>query len=233
MFYAPAGHFPDFHHGLLGSEPVEVLSWDRRGRRLPGRQHIGRLPAPVCGVIGPSRGDPERSASHSLASPPERSAFPISSDEASVVGSRPSNSSPSWILPTVDSRSEKKVASAFEAKGFEVFVPLRKTMRQWPDRVKAQQRSLFECFLFRRYDHLKDRLRVVSTPGVAVGEGADPLPAPVPELEIVALRKVTAPGFAVGPAPYPGGGSPRPGQAGVSAWGHTGMEFFFSFKCPS
>jgi hypothetical protein len=120
-------------------------------------------------------------------------------------------------LPTVNSRSEKKVASAFEAKEFEVFLPLCKTMRQWPDRVKAQQRSLFECFLFRRYDHRKDPLRVVTTPGVLVGVGADPLPMRVPELEIVALRKVTAPGFAVVPGPYPGGGSPGPGEAGVSA----------------
>lgn len=80
-------------------------------------------------------------------------------------------------------------------------------MRQWSDRVKAQQLPLFACFLFCRYDHPKDHLRVVSTPGVLVGVGADPLPIPVPEAEVAALRKVTASGFAVEPAPYAGGGT--------------------------
>ena len=147
----------------------------------------------------------------------------MSSDDASVMSSRPSDSSPSWFLATVNSRSEKKAASALEAKGFEVFLPLYTTMRQWSDRVKAQQLSLFACFLFCRYDHPKDHLRVVLTPGVLVDAGADPLPIPVPEAEIVALRKVTASGFAVEPAPYPGGGSVGwdgqvcvRGQAGMS-----------------
>ena len=150
----------------------------------------------------------------------------MSSDDASVMGFRPSNSSPSWFLPAMKSRSEKKAASAFEAKGFEVILPLYKTMRQWSDRVKAQQLSLFACFLFCRYDHPKDHLRVVSTPGVLVDAGADPLPIPVPEAEIAVLRKVTASGFAVEPAPYPGGRLRGLGQAGVCAG--TGM----SPQCP-
>ncbi len=131
----------------------------------------------------------------------------MSSDDASVMGSRPSDSSPSWFLLTVNSHSEKKVASVLEAKGFEVFLPLCKKVSQWSDRVKAQQLPLFPCFLFCRYDHPKDHVRVVSTLGVLVGGGVNRRPTPVPEAEIVALRKVTTSGFAVEAAPYPGGGT--------------------------
>ncbi|MFI5172277.1 MAG: UpxY family transcription antiterminator [Chitinophagales bacterium] len=59
---------------------------------------------------------------------------------------------PRWYVLYVKSRTEKKVKERMEKKGFEVFLPLIKTMRQWSDRKKQVQVPLFNGYIFARID---------------------------------------------------------------------------------
>src|SRR5690625_3678238 len=75
------------------------------------------------------------------------------------------NQAGNWRVLYVNSRAEKKVAERLAAKGFEVFCPLRTTLRQWSDRKKKVRVPYFPSYVFVRYEE-KDRLSVVETPGV-------------------------------------------------------------------
>lgn len=70
-----------------------------------------------------------------------------------------------WRVLYVNSRAEKKVADRLRKKGFEVFCPLKTTIRQWSDRKKKVKIPYFPSYVFVRYDD-QDRLSVVTTPGV-------------------------------------------------------------------
>lgn len=75
------------------------------------------------------------------------------------------NQAGNWRVLYVNSRAEKKVAERLTGKGFEVFCPLRTTIRQWSDRKKKVRVPYFPSYVFVRYEE-KDRLSVVETPGV-------------------------------------------------------------------
>jgi len=75
------------------------------------------------------------------------------------------NQEQNWRVLYVNSRAEKKVAERLTGKGFEVFCPLRTTIRQWSDRKKKVRVPYFASYVFVRYEE-KDRLSVVETPGV-------------------------------------------------------------------
>lgn len=51
---------------------------------------------------------------------------------------------PVYTLP----RSEKKTFTTLKAKGFEVYLPLRKTLKQWSDRKKWVEEPLFPSYIF-------------------------------------------------------------------------------------
>jgi transcriptional antiterminator RfaH len=93
-----------------------------------------------------------------------------------------------WYAFQTKPRNEKKVAKSLEMKGFEVFLPLQKLVRQWSDRKKKIQDPLFKSYIFIHVDE-EDRQRAVATYGVVrclywLGK-----PAIVREEEIVAIRQ--------------------------------------------
>ncbi len=53
-----------------------------------------------------------------------------------------------WYALYVNSRSEKKVMEALLSKGFEAYVPLVKTMKQWSDRKKMVELPLLNGYVF-------------------------------------------------------------------------------------
>ena len=71
-----------------------------------------------------------------------------------------------WYVLVTRSRYEKKCEQLLIKKGFEVFLPLQKIMRQWSDRKKEVEIPLFSGYLFIRYDKSK-RFDVLNTPGIA------------------------------------------------------------------
>jgi len=102
-----------------------------------------------------------------------------------------------WYLLTVGSRQEKKVARALKAKGFEVFLPLYRGRRQWSDRVREVELPLFPCHLFVRFRQ-NQQWEILKTPGVFSIHSQGKHPAPIPEADVTALRRVLESGVAVG-----------------------------------
>jgi len=53
-----------------------------------------------------------------------------------------------WFVFYTKSRQEKKVRDVLQRKGFDVFLPLQKVLRQWSDRKKKVEVPLFNSYLF-------------------------------------------------------------------------------------
>ncbi|HRJ30871.1 MAG TPA: UpxY family transcription antiterminator [Cyclobacteriaceae bacterium] len=53
-----------------------------------------------------------------------------------------------WYVFYTKSRHEKKVRDLLQRRGFEVFLPMQKVMRQWSDRKKKVEVPLFNSYIF-------------------------------------------------------------------------------------
>jgi transcription antitermination factor NusG len=105
-----------------------------------------------------------------------------------------------WALYTRH-QHEKTVAEMLSAKGFEVFLPLYESIRQWKDRSKMLTLPLFPCYVFVR-GGLNRRLQVVTTPGVHMILFRGETVAIISEAEIQAIRKAVEGPFRVEPHPF-------------------------------
>jgi len=106
-----------------------------------------------------------------------------------------------WFAVRTASGREKAAASQLEYKGYEGFLPLYRSKRQWSDRTKELELPLFPGYLFCRFD-FNDRLPILITPGVQLIVGLGKMPTPVSDAEIEALRRVVASGAAAEPHDY-------------------------------
>lgn len=71
-----------------------------------------------------------------------------------------------WFVFYTKSRQEKKVSDFLTKRGFEVFLPLHKVMRQWSDRKKRVEVPLFNSYIF--VQDTVDRIpAILQTPGIA------------------------------------------------------------------
>ena len=70
-----------------------------------------------------------------------------------------------WFALTVKHQHERRVEGVLRAAGVDTFLPLYRARRQWSDRVKDLDAPLFPGYVFSRFT-LRDRARVVGTPGV-------------------------------------------------------------------
>jgi len=106
-----------------------------------------------------------------------------------------------WNAVYTRHQHEKSVAEGLVGNGFEVFLPTYDTIRQWKDRKKLLSLPLFPCYVFVR-SNLERRLRVLTTPGVHFVVMFAGRPAPIPDLEIDAIRKVVESRLRVEPHPF-------------------------------
>ena len=75
-------------------------------------------------------------------------------------------STPRWLVFYTKSRHEKKVRDLLKRRGFEVFLPMQKVLRQWSDRKKRVEVPLFNSYIFVSIPyHRSDE--VLQVPGVA------------------------------------------------------------------
>jgi transcription antitermination factor NusG len=95
----------------------------------------------------------------------------------------------SWFALRVRSRHEKLASSVLASKGYEQFLPLYRSRRQWTDRSKDVDLPLFPGYVFCRFSP-KAGTGVLNTPGVVdiVGFGREY--AVVEDTEIDALKRV-------------------------------------------
>jgi transcription antitermination factor NusG len=104
-----------------------------------------------------------------------------------------SDSSQSWFALRVKPNAEKAAAAFLRRAGVEEYLPLVRDRRRWSDRWREIDAPLFPGYVFCRMPQ-DNGIRVVRTPGVLgfVGFGGDP--APIPENEIEAVRRMLASG---------------------------------------
>src|SRR5277367_2407680 len=107
---------------------------------------------------------------------------------------------PPWFALRVRPNYEKPVAAALRGKGFQEFLPLVRSRRQWSDRVKVMDLPLFPGYLFCRLN-LEERLPLLTTPGFLYLVGVGKNPEPVDESEIAGIQAVLRSGLTVTPWP--------------------------------
>ncbi len=106
-----------------------------------------------------------------------------------------------WFALNVRPRHEKTVAMCLDGKGFDQYVPLYRSRRQWSDRMKTVDLPLFGGYVFSRFDSLH-RLPVLTIPGVlsVVSFGRGPEPVNAGELE--SIRRIVESGVPAEPWPF-------------------------------
>ena len=110
-----------------------------------------------------------------------------------------------WYALSTRARHEKQVDARLRERGFEVYLPLMPSVRQWHDRKKVVQWPLFPGYVFARFAANK-AARVLGTPGVATVVRSNGHPAAISDEEIDNVRRFAAAVAETGcipePAPY-------------------------------
>ena len=106
-----------------------------------------------------------------------------------------------WYALRTKSRHERVAGEYLKGRGVEVFLPLYKSRRLWSDRVKIIDLPLFDGYLFCRFA-AGHALVARSAPGVLYIVSCGDDPAPVPEGEIDAVRRILGKGLVASPTPY-------------------------------
>jgi transcription antitermination factor NusG len=71
-----------------------------------------------------------------------------------------------WYVLYTNPRAEKKVAFTLSSNGYEVYLPLITTLKQWSDRKKKVEEPLFKSYLFIYASHELDHLGILQVQGV-------------------------------------------------------------------
>jgi transcription antitermination factor NusG len=121
--------------------------------------------------------------------------------EMSRSSSEPQRGDRAWFAVRVQSKFEHLASARLNGKGYEEFLPLYSARRRWSDRIKHLDLPLFPGYLFCRFD-VRDRLPILTTPGVVGIVGAGKLPIPVAETEIEAVKAILRSGLAALPWPF-------------------------------
>jgi transcription termination/antitermination protein NusG len=110
-----------------------------------------------------------------------------------------------WFVVQVAPRSEKRVVTVLEYKGYQLFAPTYLSRKRWSDRIKTLEEPLFPGYVFVRTAGAAVSGLVCSSPGVTRILSLGGRPTPVPALEIEAIRRLTLQGTPM-PTPYIGVG---------------------------
>jgi len=106
-----------------------------------------------------------------------------------------------WYALYTRHQHEKRVAEVLAVKGFEVFLPLYQAAHRWKDRNKLLSLPLFPCYVFIR-GGLERSLSIVTTPGFCAFVTAGGRAAPIPDLEIDAVRRTIESSLRMEPHPF-------------------------------
>ncbi len=114
------------------------------------------------------------------------------------------NKSPHWYAVHVKSRHEFQVCERLTGAGVTAFLPAVERLSRWKDRNKLISFPLFPGYLFVNIENTSSaRLPVLKTKGVVRILGAVPGdPEPVPDEQVLSLKKAVEAGAALDPYPY-------------------------------
>ncbi len=99
-----------------------------------------------------------------------------------------------WYVYYTKSRHEKKVKDLLERRGYEVFLPMHKVMRQWSDRKKKVEVPLFNSYIFVRTEPHQIQ-EVVQIPGISWSIRHNDKPAILQEKEYELIKRFLATGL--------------------------------------
>ena len=106
-----------------------------------------------------------------------------------------------WYAIKVRSQHEDVVARHLRVRGLESFLPLYRQQHRWSDRFKEIDLPLFPGYVFCQFDP-KNRLPVLTVPGVVHIVGAGKNPVPIDETEMDAVRAAVKSGVPRQPWPF-------------------------------
>ena len=92
-----------------------------------------------------------------------------------------------WFALTVRHQHERQTAVALGWKGMETLVPCYPVRHRWSDRDKEVETPLFAGYVFCRFE-LREKIRVLNTPGVAKIVGFGGAPAALDDREIGGIQ---------------------------------------------
>jgi transcription antitermination factor NusG len=111
------------------------------------------------------------------------------------------NKAQPWFALRVRSNHEQVASLHLRSRGFEEFSPSYKAQRQWSDRKRTTDQSLFPGYVFCRLN-AQDRLPVLTVPGVVGIVGFGDGPTIIPEDEVARVRAMLNSGLVVMPWPF-------------------------------
>lgn len=101
-----------------------------------------------------------------------------------------------WLVFYTKSRHEMKVSGYLQRKGYEVFLPMQKTLRQWSDRKKKVTTPLFRSYIF-VHDSESRIQDILQVPGIAWNVRYNDKPAVLREQEIETIQRFLATGLLI------------------------------------
>ncbi|GJM15351.1 MAG: transcription termination factor NusG domain protein [Thermodesulfobacteriota bacterium] len=107
----------------------------------------------------------------------------------------------SWYVVYTIVRHEKSVNAALTDKEVDTFLPIKKTISRWKDRMKEVHIPLFPGYLFVN-SSLEDRLKILNTRGVIKILGVNGFPTPVPSEQIEIIKTILEKDLNCDPWPY-------------------------------
>ncbi len=93
-----------------------------------------------------------------------------------------------WTAFYTKPRNEKTGANRLSSKGYEIYAPLRSTLKQWSDRKKKVQEPLFTSYIFARVNE-RERMEILQDPAVACSVCWLRKPVVIRNEEIDAIRQ--------------------------------------------
>jgi transcription antitermination factor NusG len=109
-----------------------------------------------------------------------------------------SNPASNWYALYTRHQHEKAVTQVLTGKGFEILLPLYKSVRRRKDRTKVLSLPLFTCYVFLK-GGLERRWEVLNTPGICELLSTGGRPIAIPTAEIDAIQQVMKSGLRLEP----------------------------------
>jgi transcription antitermination factor NusG len=106
-----------------------------------------------------------------------------------------------WYAIYAKHQHEKSAADLLARKGFEILLPLYRSLRRWKDRDKSVLSPLFPSYLFVRTD-LSRKVDILRTPGVFWLVESGGCACHIPDADIEAINKIVQTPDRIAPHPY-------------------------------
>ena len=101
-----------------------------------------------------------------------------------------------WLVFYTKSRHEKKISDYLLKRGYEVFLPMQKVLRQWSDRKKKVEVPLFNSYIF--VNEIEDKIpTLLQTPGMAWNIRHNEKPAVLHHNELEIIQRFLSSGLFV------------------------------------